>query len=180
MAVGLIIGEALAGLVHRIEHGAQHGGLVGAAGLVDERVDLDAGAALEEADDLERDDDDDGGNGGGGQQACATGHADGGDDEDAGGAGESADAVAIVNDEARAEEADALDDVRRDAPLSGLPSPARTAESSVKKAQPMQMSRLVRTPAARRLASSPRGRRGRRARRLRAVRVMAPLTTTTC
>src|SRR5580658_1504832 len=33
-------------------------------------------------------------------------------------------------------------------PLLGLPSPAITAESNVKKAAPMQISRLVRTPAA--------------------------------
>ena len=38
-------------------------------------------------------------------------------------------------------------------PLSGLPSPASTADSSVKNAAPMQMSRLVLTPAALRLTS---------------------------
>src|SRR6266702_7381697 len=64
-------------------------------------------------------------------------------------------------------------------PLSGLASPASTADSSVKNAAPIQMSRLVRTPAALRLTSrsSPMSPPSRQA---TSSRPTAPLATPTC
>ncbi len=110
-------GKALAGLVHGVENGLQHGILVVSARLVHERIDLQIGAALEKADEFKRQNDDDGGNGCSSIKAGAARHADGGDDPDAGGAGEPADAAAVVNDQSGAEKADALHDVRSDLAL---------------------------------------------------------------
>ncbi len=64
-----------------------------------------------------RNDDDDGGDGGCGEESRTAGHAYRGNYEDGGSTGESADAAAIVDDEARAEESDALHDIRSDRPL---------------------------------------------------------------
>src|SRR5579862_969572 len=64
-------------------------------------------------------------------------------------------------------------------PLLGLVSPASTADRSVKKAAPMQMSMFVRTPADLRLTSRSRPMIPPR-RQARARRENAPLTTTTC
>ena len=89
-------------------------------------------------------------------QSRAAGHADGGDHQDAGRAGEPADAAAIVQDQPAPRKPMPCTMFEATRPLSGLASPASTAESSVKKALPMQMSRLVRTPAALRLTSRSR------------------------
>jgi hypothetical protein len=138
-------GEALAGLIEDVKDGFLHthegGGAVlgeglgsccadevsggcGAgvgADLVDEGVALPAEPTLEGSDDLEGEQDERGGDGGFDVEACAAGHADGGYDEDGGGAGE-ADGLAFgVEDEAGAEEADALDDIGGDlAAVGGL------------------------------------------------------------
>ena len=123
----------------------KHGADVG-ADFVDLGIALPAEAAFEHADELQRDEDEDGGESGDEVEAGAAGHADGGDDPDGGRAGEAEDAVLGVEDEAGAEEANALHDVGGDlAALFGL-SPAMTTLMMVKSAEPMQMRMLVRRP----------------------------------
>ena len=76
--------QPLARFVHRVENGAKHGGLIGAARFINERIDFDAGAAFKKADQFERDNHDDSGDCRSGQKSRATCHADGCDDPHAG------------------------------------------------------------------------------------------------
>ena len=147
-SVATEIGKTLACLVHGVENRRKHGSLVDSASLVNQRIDLDTCAAFQKADQFQRDDHDCSCRHRCRKKACAASHADGGDNPNAGCAGQPADAAAIVEDEARTQKADALNDVGGNLALIGLPSPANTAERSVKKAAPTQISRLVRTPAA--------------------------------
>ena len=117
--VGFNVGEAHVGLVHDFEDGLKHLVLVFAACLVGNAVGAKAGAALKEADHFHGNDDDEGGDGGCEVEPGSASHADGGDGPYAGGAGETADAGAIAKDEARAEEADALNDIGGDLAFVG-------------------------------------------------------------
>ena len=89
------------------------------ARLIDERIDLQVGAPLQKADYLQRQNDNDRRDRCRAIQSRAAGHADRGDDPNAGGAGQPADAAAIVQDESRAQKADALHDVRGHLSLVG-------------------------------------------------------------
>lgn len=114
---GDLLGEGL-GAVFAEDAFGEHSTDVG-ADFVDLGVALPAQAAFEDANELEGDKDEEGGEAGDEIKACSTGDADGGDNPDGGGTGEAEDSVLGVEDEAGAEEADALDDVGGDLAAAG-------------------------------------------------------------
>ena len=59
--VGGEVCQPFARLIHSIENGTKHGGLIDSSRLVNERIDFDAGAPLEKADHFERKNYDEGG-----------------------------------------------------------------------------------------------------------------------
>ena len=103
--------EAKLCAVQDAEDGDVHLVLILTSNLIDEGIGLPVETALHEPDEVQGDEDDDGGECGWQVEARSAGHTDGGDDPDGGGAGESEDATAGVQDEASAKESDALDDV---------------------------------------------------------------------
>lgn len=123
-------GEALADVVERGEDGSLHAqercvgvriGIVKlGADLVDHGVALPAEFGLKRTNELERDEHEDGGDQGFEVETGTAGHADGSHDEDGGCAGEAEDLAAGVEDEARAEEANALHDVGGDLTVVGV------------------------------------------------------------
>jgi hypothetical protein len=118
-AVALHDAEAESGSVEDAEDGDVHLVLLGTADFVDERVGLPVEMALNESDEVKGDEDDEGGEDGWEIETGTAGHSNGGDDPDGGCAGESDDAIAAVEDEAGAEEADSLDDVGGDLAFIG-------------------------------------------------------------
>lgn len=114
---GFNVGERQVLYVEGSQNALEHKQLISAAGFVGDVVGLEVDALLEEADQKHGDNDDEGGDGCWSVEARTAGHTDGGNDPDAGGAGQSAETAAVVEDEPRTEEADALNDVRGDLAL---------------------------------------------------------------
>ena len=112
--------QSFAHLVHRIQDGREHQSLVAPACFIEERITFDVGAPLQEPHQLERHDHHDRSQNRGRIEARPAGHPDGRHDPYAGCAGEPADTVPIVQDQPRAQEPDALHDIRRHLALVGI------------------------------------------------------------
>lgn len=114
---GFNVGERQVLYVEGSQNALEHKQLIGATCFVGDTVRLQVDAPLKKADQNHGDNDDQGSDGCGSVEFRTAGHSDGGDDPDAGSAGESAETAAVVEDEPRTEEADALNDVRGDLAL---------------------------------------------------------------
>src|SRR6266851_4921553 len=116
-AVTLNYAQALTGAIENAQDGYVDTILISAANLVQHRVSLPADALLHVTDKDEGEQNDCGGKHSLNVQAGSARHTDGRNDEDRSRAGQSDDTVACVQNQARAEEADSLDDIGGDAAL---------------------------------------------------------------
>ncbi len=111
---GVEVGEAEILFVEGGKDALEHEQLISATDFVGDGVGLEVDAFFEEADEHHGGDDDECSDDGGRIKSGTASHSDGGDDPDAGGAGKTTESVAVVEDEAGAQEADALHDVGGD------------------------------------------------------------------